>query len=447
VDYAKSIVDRAMRSGCDEAVAQAFYYRTSYLKIANSKVDSIVTKDEAGGSLFVSRGKRVFSTNIDGLTDATIAAVVRNAKTSVAKLTPKDDYYGIADGPFKYGAPESIDKELSGYDNALLSDIAYAAINSALSTGADNVAGTLIISRSRGTTATSKRVHGLEDSVYARLSLRAFVKGFSAQNVTAAKRLKDLKPEALGKSTTELAGMAASHGQIKSGTYDVIYLQQPAGLLFSMVNEMACVGSVETGGFLAGKLGKDIANKKLTIYDDGASNRIISAGRFDAEGYPTRKTPLVSDGKLLTYLHNNSTATKYKTKSTGNAGLVLPEPNALVLEHKNSSGSLDRLVSCVDKGILVTNTWYTRFSNYLSGDFSTVPRDVAIYIEKGEPKFAIKQVDVGSATGIRISENIFRMLKNTVRSANDTIQTGSWDSDGYFVTPSVLVTGVRVTTA
>ncbi len=441
------IVKQAMLKGCDEAVASVFSYRISYLKIANSKVDSIVTKDERGGSLFVSQGKRVFSTNIDTLSGPNVAAAIRNAKRNLAHLEPKDDYYGIASGPFKYRKQEACDSRIRDYDNDTISDIAQAAINEAAANGADNVAGTLILSRSSETIATSKGVHQAEDSAHARLSIRAFVNGLSAQKIAASKRLKDLGPAALGRTTAELASMADSNGKVTSGTYDIIYMQQPAGLLFSMVNEMACVGNVETGGFLMGKLGKTIADKKLEIYDDGASSKIISASRFDAEGCPTRKTQLIGDGRLLTYLHNNSTAAKYKTKSTGNAGLVMPSPNALVLEHKNTSKSIDRLISGIDKGILVTNTWYTRFSNYRSGDFSTVPRDIAVYIEKGRPKFAIRQVDVGSATGIRISENVFRMLKSTVRSANDTIQTASWDSDGYFVTPSVLVTGVKVTTA
>jgi PmbA protein len=446
-NYAKKIIQAAMAKRYDEAVAHVYSYRTSYLKIANSKVDSIVTKDEESGSLFVSSKKRVFHTNIDRLSDSSIAAALRVAGANINGLQSKDDYNGIAQGPFKYAKEAGCDAKIVNYDNDLLCDVAYTAINSALDAGADNVAGTLIMSASKSTLSTSKDVNEEEESAYARLSLRTFVKGFSAQNVTAAKRLKDLKPEGFASSTAELAGMATKTGRISSGKYDVIYMQQPSGALFSMVNEMACIGNVETGGFLTGKLGKEIAHKSLTIYDDGGNPGLMSTSRFDEEGHPTQRTALVGDGKLLTYLHNNSTAIKYKTKSTGNAGLILPSPNVSVIKHDKKIGKLDDLIRRVDKGILVTNTWYTRFSNYLSGDFSTVPRDIAIYIEKGSPKFAIKQVDVGSATGIRVSENIIRMMKNVECSANDSIQTASWDADGYFVTPSVLVSGVSVTTA
>jgi PmbA protein len=104
-------------------------------------------------------------------------------------------------------------------------------------------------------------------------------------------------------------------------------------------------------------------------------------------------------------------------------------------------------VARIDDGILVTNTWYTRFSDYLTGDFSTVPRDLALYIKKGEIQFAIKQMDVGSMVGIRISDNIIRMLKNTECAADDTRQSSSWDVGDYYFMPSILVRGAEVTVA
>ena len=56
------------------------------------------------------------------------------------------------------------------------------------------------------------------------------------------------------------------------------------------------------------------------------------------------------------------------------------------------------------KGIYITNVWYTRFNNHATGDFSTIPRDGAFYVENGEIKHALKDV--------RISDNLLRMMKN-----------------------------------
>ena len=237
-------------------------------------------------------------------------------------------------------------------------------------------------------------------------------------------------------------------GKIESGKYDIVYRQSPGGSLVYMTNGMACIGNVETGGFFTGKLGKEVASKEISIYDDGNIDGGIDASPYDSEGYPTRRTPVVKKGVLANYLHNYSTAKKYNRESTGNAGLVEPNPNTMVFEHRKKVKDVDELVAETENGVLVTNTWYTRFSNYLTGDFSTVPRDLALYIKKGEIQFAIKQRNVGSMVGIRISDNMIRMLKSTECAADDMRQSSSWDVDGdYYFMPSILVRGADVSVA
>jgi len=106
------------------------------------------------------------------------------------------------------------------------------------------------------------------------------------------------------------------------------------------------------------------------------SNKASSS--FDEEGVPTQKTKIIDKGVLKTYLHNTSTAKKHNVKTTGNAGLISPNASNLILEG-GSGNPFD-----VKKGIYVTNLWYTRFQNYATGDFSTIPRDGMFLIENGE---------------------------------------------------------------
>ena len=213
------------------------------------------------------------------------------------------------------------------------------------------------------------------------------------------------------------------------------------------ITDMALISSVETGGFLSGKLGKEVGSKGLSIYDDGLNDAYISSSLFDDEGYPTQKTPVIEKGVLKNYLHNWSTAKKYGVKSTGNAGLIDPRTNTLVLDYKSKAKNEDSLIREIKRGILITGTWYTRFDNEENGDFSTVPRNLAIYIENGEPKFAIKQLDVRSIVGIRIHDNMLRMIRNIEAVSSSLKQVSSWDAPDYSIMPDVLVKGVKVTTA
>ncbi|MEM0147249.1 MAG: TldD/PmbA family protein [Candidatus Micrarchaeaceae archaeon] len=447
--HAEQIVKKAIASGLDEAVATVYRYRRAYMKIANSKIDSLVKKYSEGAYLFVSSKKRVLFTNIDDLSELSIAKGIKNAKYLVEKEKPKDDYYGIADGPFKYMNKEPIyDNKLAHADDAALSDIAEKSLYNVLDSGASSVAGIVVVGSSSEEMATSKGVGVEGKATYMRLSLRAFFGTVSVQDTIASRSLSGINHKELSDRLATTALGINKFGRISAGIYDTIYAPSPAGLIFSNVNSMACMGSVETGSPFIGKLGKQVANNGLSIYDDGIRQDAVNSSLYDAEGVPSQRTLLIKNGVLQTYLHNYSTAVKYKTKSTGNAGLVEPTPNTAELEHKNNKKDLYALMQELGKGILITNIWYLRFSNDVTGSFSVVPRDLAIYIEHGEPKFAIKHIAGTEATGIRISDNIIRTLLNTEATGGKAVQSTSWDAEGYYYyMPYVLVRGVRFTVA
>jgi PmbA protein len=134
---------------------------------------------------------------------------------------------------------------------------------------------------------------------------------------------------------------------------------------------------------------------------------------------------------LRTYLHNTSTAKKYKVKTTANAGLIGPSPSNLILEGKKGN-PFD-----IDNGIYVTNVWYTRFQNYATGDFSTIPRDGMFLIENGEI--------CGPINGLRISENMLNLLKNISVFGKNPQQITSWEAEIPVITPDVLIKNVRFT--
>jgi len=440
---ASEILKLVMNEGFDEAVVTTASYNSKYLKIANYKLDSIVEKKKERGSLFVTEDKKIAFTSIEKLDIESVRQSINNAKKAISVATPKEDYYGIAEGPFKYKNTVIFDKKI----DEMSTEGAAELVNDIISeVNADNLAGTLHFSSSNYSIATSKGVEASSKGTEARLSLRIFDKGLSIQDTVSSRKLSDIKVEKI-LSNAELLKYVNTTHKIDNGLYDLLYLRSPAGLLLSNVNSMACIGNVEAGGFLTGKLGKHVANSGLSIYDDGSIETGINSSPFDAEGYPTQRTQIIKAGLLISYLHNYSTAKKYNTRSTGNAGLVYPSPNALVVEHKKKQ-SLDKLIASMDKGILITNTWYTRFSNYLTGDFSTMPRDLAIYIKKGSPEFAVKQINVSSGVGIRISDNMVRMMLNITKVGNDIAQATSWDTLGtYYFVPSIFVEGVNVSTA
>jgi TldD protein len=74
-----------------------------------------------------------------------------------------------------------------------------------------------------------------------------------------------------------------------------------------------------SGSVLLDKLGKKIASNTVTLIDDGTINGAFGSFKYDDEGVPAQKTPLVKDGVVVGLMHNRETAQKLNAKPTGNA--------------------------------------------------------------------------------------------------------------------------------
>jgi PmbA protein len=126
----------------------------------------------------------------------------------------------------------------------------------------------------------------------------------------------------------------------------------------------------------------------------------------------------------------------FKTKTTGNAGLVAPNPWNIEMEAGDMSK--DELFGEVKKGLYLTNTWYTRFQNYAKGDFSTIPRDGIFLVEKGEIKKSLKD--------LRVSDNTLTMLGNIAAISKERQHVHWWaEADPPSLSPYVLIKNVHMT--
>ena len=224
--------------------------------------------------------------------------------------------------------------------------------------------------------------------------------------------------------------------KIPFGKYEVLFDPLPFADLINSVGEAASIFNVEAGlSFLANKANKKVSSNVFSLYNDGSFPGGYHYIKFDNEGVPTRETRIIEKGIFKNYLHNTSSAKRYKTKTTANAGLISPTPQNLIV----NQGSLkeEELISSIKKGIYITNIWYTRFQSYTEGNFSTIPRDGIFYIKNGEIKYPIK--------GIRVSENMLNLLKNIKSLGKEREQIISWSVSIPVILPHVLVKNVNIT--
>src|SRR5881409_850298 len=383
-DVSSRIVKKAIGLGCQDAIADVITNRSYQIRFAQNEAVIGNRWREATASVFFVYDKRVLASDIKDLTqlDAAVERLVKIAKSS----QKNPDYAGIAKGPFRYARVRPDPKVLSLEEGGKYVEAAIGAA-----------------------------AHDHRASLY--LSIRALVSlESSGHGIACATKLSQFNPEKAGRKAGRIAALARSPKPGKAGRYTVVFDPLIFGSLTDQTGGRLGAWTVMAGLSPFGKkIGKRVASPQLTLFEDGSAES-ITRKRFDAEGVPTRRNVLVNKGVLKTYLHNTSTAKKFRTKTTGNAGLVSPDPHAIFV--KPGDRSRDEIFSEVKDGLWLTNTWYTRYQSYVTGDLSTIPRDGIFHIRKGDVVEAWKD--------IRLTDNLLHLLKNIEALGDEPEQMMWW---------------------
>ena len=431
-DYAERIVDKALDLGCQDAVADVTVNRSYQIRFAQNEVVISNRWRETTASVFLVHNKRVVASDIKDFTklDAAMENLVKIAKSS--KENP--DYGGIAEGPFKYDRLV-VDKRIVDLMHG--SDYVQAAVNGALAEGAKECAGSFWKYDEEHYLRTSNGVRGYDHRANLYLSIRALVSlESSGHGIACGTKLSQFDPEKAGRKAGRIASLAKNPVGGEAGTYDVVFDPLIFGSMIDQVGGRASAFIVLAGlSPYAKKIGKRVAAGTVTVEDDGSAES-IGRLRFDAEGVPTRRKKIIDKGVLKTYLHNTSTARKFKAKTTANAGLIAPQPHALFC--KPGNWTRDEIFEECRDGLWLTNTWYTRYQSYMTGDFSTIPRDGIFRIKKGEI--------VGVWKDIRLTDNLIKVWKS-IAGLSKTVDQVTWWGEVSVPTfaPYALARKVRIT--
>ncbi len=429
----EAVVKRTREMGADDVICTLTRDETRQIRFADNSITISKSWLSNDISIFLVRDKRIIGTSVSD--PARLEKALDDIMKRTSMMPQNGEYMGIASGKFKYrrnAADTSIAEIVEG-----LYDHVEAAISAALSAGAKRVAGVLYTSTSDHHLASSGGAFGSYGNSSVEISARAMTaQSSSGHMVQSATSLERLKAEEVGRAAGELAVDSANPEMGKEGKLDVVFSPMIFANILESVGGSCSAGYVDMGlSYFKGKIGERVASECVNLYDDGTDPECISAMPFDEEGVPTQRTLLIEKGILKGYLHNTSTAKRHNTESTGNAGIVFPGSWATYLEPGRETK--DSLISQVDRGYYMTNTWYTRFQNHQTGDFSTIPRDAIFRINNGKLDGPVKD--------IRISENMINIMKNVKAIANDPMQVHWWEVETPVFSPHVLVEGVNIT--
>ena len=127
-------------------------------------------------------------------------------------------------------------------------------------------------------------------------------------------------PEIVGERVARRAVEQLKAKPPKGGKFPVVLGPNVVGVfVHEAFGHLAEADLTLSGSILSDKLGKKIASGIVTFYDDGTVDGAFGSFKYDDEGVPAQKTPLVKDGVVVGLMHNRETAQKLNAKPTGNA--------------------------------------------------------------------------------------------------------------------------------
>ncbi len=233
------------------------------------------------------------------------------------------------------------------------------------------------------------------------------------------RRLQKLDPpEAIGRTAARRALRRLGARKVTTQQVPVVFDPDMAtSLLRTICSAVSGSTIYRSASFLTSKLGQQVAVPGLTIADNGRMLGHLGSRPFDGEGLPTRRTVVIQDGVLTSYLLDTYTGRKLGMASTGNASRSLGQlptvgpTNCCIAPGPHLP---EQIIRSVNQGLYVTEM--IGFGvNLVTGDYSRGA--VGVWIENGELAYPVEE--------ITIAGNLMDMLRQIEMIGNDLEWRGS----------------------
>jgi PmbA protein len=440
---AAEVVERAVRAGASDAEAVVSEGDEFSVSVRMGEVETLQESGSRGLGLRVYVGQRSASASTSDLTPDGIELLVSGAMAMV-QVTESDPFAGLADREdfgqldgdlglyfedvYSLPAAERIDRARRAEAAALATD---ARITNSQGGGFDAATGRRVLANSRGFLGEYRTSYcGISAAPLASDASGAMQRDFWS---SSARRIADLEsPESIGGEAARRALRRLGARRVPTQQVPIVFAPEVARSIIGHVFEAASGDSIwRSASFLAGELGKTIANPKITIVDDHTMILPTGVGGFgtspfDGEGLPSRRTVVVEDGVLQTYLLNTYTARKLNMRSTGNAtrGGGIGGGNLYLLPGAQTP---EEILADIPNGFYVLSLMGFG-ANLVTGDYSRGAS--GLWIENGELTYAVEEVTIAG--------NLREMFQNITAIGNDLIFRSS------VTAPTIRVDGMTV---
>ena len=354
-------------------------------RFANEAIHQDLAQESVDVTLKAVDGGRIGIASADTLEPASLKRCA-NAAMNLAKLSPQRK--DIAALPGKHHILKHAD-----YNPATAGYPAKASVQSLkgllrICQGAGAVlAGSLMTGEDEFAVVNSAGVSCYAASTVCGAKLVTFYRQLSGYASSAHHAISQLNLEETLKRSLKQSLRPETPVTLAVGSYDVILEPEAVADLMIWLGYTAfgAKSFEEHSSFLAGRMGEQLMDKRITIYDDGTDVSVLRMP-FDFEGTPKKKVVLIAQGKAEGIVYDTTYGARFGQASTGHA--LNPDdtegPLPLHLCMDAGTQSTEELIRSCERGLLIPRFHYVNgLLNPREALMTGLTREGAWLIENG----------------------------------------------------------------
>lgn len=249
--------------------------------------------------------------------------------------------------------------------------------------------------------------NGRRESGFANIAARAGLAWYTDERI-----------DRLARAAVDRALLRFDAVQAPTGDMPVVLAAGSSGILLHEAVGHAFEADFNEDGasHYAGRLGEQIADHNVTLVDQGTLPRERGALNYDDEGTACRRTVLVRNGVLESWLHDSLTARRAGVPSTGSGRResyrFMPMPRMTCTFIEDGPHTREEIIAAVDRGV-IAETYTTGKVQVGAGGF-TFAVDTGWLVEDGRVTapvrdFRLAGIGADALSGVTMVGNDSRM--------------------------------------
>jgi PmbA protein len=363
---ARRAVEAATAAGAGDAEAYVQRESGRTVRVHGGEVESLTAAVQSGVGIRAWDGHRVGYAYGTDLSETGVAEI--GARAAEAAAAADEDEFAAPPQPAEFEALAGLaDPSVGEWEASRVAEMALAVERTALRSDPRLVAVEQAVyadAEQQVAIASSAGVAGEYETSSCYAYLQALAEGEAARETGLgfglARGPRGLDPEAIGTEGARRALEMIGAGKPRSCACPVVLDETVAASFVGLIGGGLSGRAVQRGRSpFAGRLGDEVASGAFALFDDGRDPAGPASSPFDAEGVPRRRTGLIEDGRLRSYLYDTYSANREGRGSTGSASRQgyrsLPSASTSNLIVAPGSHSFEGLLAEAGEGVYVND--------------------------------------------------------------------------------------------